>query len=391
MKDSVCNGVIIVVQLLFVLALCSCGDQGVVVDVDNVELVELNEENSDIRIVPIKCSFPMDDIIRCVGYDDYIFMLGMSRKQIYCIEGDSVVSVLDASGRGHGEYSYINDFTYSATEKNLYVQGDGRFYQYSVPSMSFIRSFESEVTPGGMIVLNPNEILMKCSYKERKEEVYRGVCVVSSHTGEVIKKCRDFEFINTQWFMHRDLSVCDQGVLYPVNSFNNNDLVFYDTESEKEEKVFSFSYNSKWRIPRRLVKLSHKDPLFFSREYNERELYCEGCHYPAFINSRLTFWSFPRENDVVKSVVTIIKDDKPVSRSFKVSGTEMTPSPYYINGIYCVDIIKSLDDIEIIDPNNASSLALELNRIVKAQQFDNPVLLCFTVDKWLNENEENGI
>ena len=388
MKNSVCYGVIIVVQLLFVLVLCSCGDQGVVVDVDNVELVELNEANSDIRIVPIKCNIPMDGIIRCVGYDDYIFMLGMSRKQIYCIKGDSVVSVLDASGRGHGEYSYINDFTYSTEEKSLYVQGDGKFYLYSVPSMSFIRSFESEITPGGMMVLNPNEILMKCSFYEEKEDVYRGVCVVSSHTGEIIKKCRDLDYINTQWFMQKDFSMCGQSVLYPVNSFNNT-LVCYDIESEKEEEVFSFSYNSRWSISKRLVKRANKDLLHFIKEYYERELYCEGCHYPALINSRLTFWSFPRENDKVKCIVTIIKDDKPISRSFKVSGTEMTPSPYYISGNYCVDVITSLDEIEIIDPNNASPLALELNRIAKAQQYDNPVMLFFTVDKWLNEIEGN--
>lgn len=380
MKSSV-SKVMTIAQLFFVLFLCNCSDQGVVVDVDNVEWIELNDENSDIRIVPIKCSLPMDDIIRCVGSEDYTFLLGMSRKQIYCVKGDSVVSVLDASGRGHGEYSYINDFTYSEEEKILYVQGNGGFYLYNVPSMTFERSFDSEITPGGMIVLNPNEILMKCSYYDGKEDVYRGVCIVSSHTGEVLNKCSDFDYINTQWFMQRDLSMCAQGILYPVNSLNKNTLVSYDVESNRVEELFSFSYNSKWRIPRRLVRLAHKDPLFFSREYNERDIYCEGCHYPAFINSRLTFWSFPKEKDKVRSIVTIIKDNRPIRRSFKVSGTDMNPSPYCVNENYCIDIIKSLDEIAITDPDNISPLASELNRIVKSQQFENPVLLYFTVDK----------
>lgn len=383
MKYSINTGVIIVAQLLFVLFVCNCGNHGLVIDVDNVEWVELNEDNSDIRIIPIRCSFPMDDIIRCVGDDDYIFMLGMSRKQIYCIKGDSVVSVLDASGRGHGEYSYINDFAYSKEEQSLYVQGDGCYYLYSVPSMSFIRSFESEITPGGMIVLNSDEILMKCSFYEGKEDIYRGVCIVSSHTGKVLKKCSDFDFINTQWFLQRDFSMCDKGYLFPINSFNNNNLVCYNAESGKVENVFSFSYNSKWRVSKRLIKLARRDPLFFSKEYNERDLYCEGCHYPAFINSKLTFWSFPREKNNVKSIVTIIQEGKPICRSFKVSGTELNPSPYCIDGIYCVDIIKSLDEIEITDPDNISPLALELKRIVEAQQFENPVLLYFTVDKFI--------
>lgn len=382
MKNSTNKGVAVSALLSVVLFLCDCENQGVVLDVDSVERIELNEHNSDIKIVPIKCDFPMDDIYRCLAFDDYTFLLSMSWKTIYCIQGDTVISVLDASGRGHGEYSYINDFTYSKEEQILYVQGDGKYYLYSVPSMSFIRSFESDITPGGMVVLNPNEFLMKCSFYDGKEDVYRGICIVSSQTGEVLRKCSDFDYINTQWFMQRDLSLCEEGILYPINSVYNNTLVCYNEDNGRTENVFSFTYNSKWRIPKRLAKLAQKDPLFFSREYNERNLFCEGCHYPAYINSRLTFWSFPREKDDVKSIVTIVKDGEPVSRSFIVSGTDMTPSPYCISGNYCVDII-SLDDIAITDPDNISPFALELNRIVKAQQFENPVLLYFTVDKGL--------
>ena len=381
MEKLVNKGATVVALLLVVWLLCDCRDQGTVVEVDNVEWIELNEQNSDINIVPIKCSFPMDDIFRCIGYDDYIFMLSMSRKQIYCIQGDSVISVLDASGRGHGEYSYINDFTYSKEEQILYVQGNGKYYLYSVPSMSFVRYFESDITPGGMMVLNSNEILMKCSYYEGKEDVYRGVCIISSQTGEVLRKCCDFDYINTQWFMQRDLSMCEDGVLFPINSFYNNNVMCYKEGRECSDLVFSFKYNSKWRVPKRLVKLAYKDPLLFSREYNERELYCEGCHYPTIINSRLTFWSFPRENDDVKSIVTIIKEGEPVSRSFKVSGTELNPSPCCIIGNKCVDIIRTIDDIAITDSDIISPLAADLNRIVKAQQFENPVLLYFTVDK----------
>lgn len=382
MKNSTNKGVAVSALLSVLLFLCDCENQGVVLDVDSVERIELNEHNSDIKIVPIKCDFPMDDIYRCLAFDDYTFLLSMSWKTIYCIQGDTVISVLDASGRGHGEYSYINDFTYSKEEQILYVQGDGKYYLYSVPSMSFIRSFESDITPGGMVVLNPNEFLMKCSFYDGKEDVYRGICIVSSQTGEVLRKCSDFDYINTQWFMQRDLSLCEEGILYPINSVYNNTLVCYNEDNGRTENVFSFTYNSKWRIPKRLAKLAQKDPLFFSREYNERNLFCEGCHYPAYINSRLTFWSFPREKDDVKSIVTIVKDGEPVSRSFIVSGTDMTPSPYCISGNYCVDII-SLDDIAITDPDNISPFALELNKIVKAQQFENPVLLYFTVDKGL--------
>jgi len=362
--------------------MCSCSNKGTIVDIDNVEWIELNENNSDIRVVPIKCNYPMDEIYRSIAYDDYIFLLSMSWKTIYCIQGDTVISVLDASGRGHGEYSYINDFSYSEQEKILYIQGNGQVLKYSVPSMRFIGSFETEKTPGGMLVLNKDHIITKCSFTEG-EQVNRGIYIISANTGDVIQKCYDFDFINTQWFMQHDLSKNTDGVLFSVNSLNKNTLMYYNVEMGRFDELFSFSYSSKWRVPKRLVKLAQKDPLLFSKYDYERELHCEGCHYPAFINSRLTFWSFPREKDDVKSIVTIIKDGEPISRSFKISGTDMNPSPSHIIGEYCVDIIRSLDDIAITDPENISPLAVELNRIVKAQQFENPVLLYFTVDKGL--------
>ena len=95
------------------------------------------------------------------------------------------------------------------------------------------------------------------------------------------------------------------------------------------------------------------------------------------------FWSFPREKDNVKSIVSIIRDGEVINRSFVISGTELNPSPYHINGEYCVDIISSISDLEITDSCNLSPLGLELNRRMKSQPFENPILLYFSVDKGL--------
>ena len=360
----------------------ACNNNDMIVDIDNVDIVELNEENSDIKIFPIKCSFPIDEIYRSIGYNDYTFLLNMSWKTIYCIQNDTVISTLNSAGRGRGEYSYINDFAYSEEDQTLYVQGDGKLFKYEVPSMTFIESIDLSVTATGMIILNSDEILMKCSYTEN-DELYRGICVVSSKTGKVIKKISDFSYINTQWFMQRDLSTCADGVVFPINNIRKNSLMIYNLGSEDLSELFSFSYNSRWNVSRKLERLAKKDPMKFSYENESNTLHCEGCHYPTIVNSKLMFWSFPREKDNVKSIVSIIRDGEVINRSFVISGTELNPSPYHINGEYCVDIISSISDLEITDSCNLSPLGLELNRRMKSQPFENPILLYFSVDKGL--------
>lgn len=371
-----------VINLSFVCHICSCEDVGNIVDVDNVDCIELNEQNSDIRIVPIKYNSPMDEIYCSIGYNDYTFLMGISWKTIYCVQKDTVISVLNASGRGHGEYTRINDFAYSEQEHILYVQADGKLLKYSVPSMSFIGSIDIGMNSKGMVVLNPNEILMNCSYIDNEKDVYRGLCIVSLQTGEILRKCHDFDFINTQSLMSRDFTMTDNGIVFPLNSLETNTIIFYDVKKHISKDLFSFSFNSKWKVPKELIKLSKEDPLLYSQEEYKQSLHCNGSHYPSLVNSKLVFWCFPREDDDVRSVVSIVKGNNIVRRSFKISGTDLDPSPFHLYKGYCVDIITSLDT-EIINADEITPFGTKLNQVTNSQPFGNPVLLYFTVDKGL--------
>ena len=367
-------------QLLIVYVFANCSGQGYTVDVDNVELKELNYNNPEIKIVPIKCSFPMDEPYRSKGYDDYIFILGMSWKTIYCVQNDTVVSVLDASGRGHGEYSYISNFAYSPQEHILYVQGNGKLLRYSVPSMTFINSVDMDITATGMEVLNPEELLMECSFYESEKEIYRGICIVSSQTGRVLHKCYDFDFMNTQMFMTHDMAGSNGGIIFSLNNLDRNSIIRYNIDENSIEELFSFSFNKKWKVSRRLVRLAKKDPLLFSREDSYTENQCRGCHYPYVDDSELVVWCFPMENDEVRSVAVIYKDGELIRRSFKIPGIDIDPSPSFIQNGYCVDVITSSDEVTITDPEKLSPLGKELSRVINDQSYNNPVMLFFTVN-----------
>lgn len=367
--------------VLLICVLCNgCGKTGKTVDVDNVDVIEFSELNSDVNIVPIKCGTPMDDILRGVCYDDYIFLLGMSRTSVYCVKEDTVISILNSSGRGYGEYTAINDYSYSQDEHILYVYSDGKILKYSVPEMKFLESVETPVYPSGMIVLNSKEILMNCSYMEDNgEDAYRGICIVSSQTGQVIKRCYDFDYINKKMMMQCDLTAVPGGFVFPLNSLELNSLVSYNMEDESTEELFTYRFNSDWRVPRRMVKLAKKDYMLYAMEDFKETRHLEGGHYLSISDKGLSFWCFPRIDDNVRSVAVLVNDDGVSCRSYIIAGTGIYPSPFFYHDGFCVDIVSSTE-LDGVDIEGLSPLGLELKRVVDAQKLENPVFLFFKAD-----------
>lgn len=368
-----------VVSLLGML-LVSCSDGTNVVDVDHVDIVDLNDIRQDVRIIPIKCGYPMDEIERGIAYDDYIFLLGSSWKTIYCVQKDTVISVLDAAGRGRGEYSYISDYAYSQEEHVLYVRGDGKLLRYSVPDMEFIGSAETDMTSKTMLFLNPDEILANCSfYEENGKDVYSGFCRVSSKTSELIERLYRLDYISQRMLMKWDITPMEGGFIYPESSLTLNRIMFFDTSKGVANELFSYSFNSNWKVPKRLVRLEKKDRMLFAMAAFDEPRHLEGGHFPSLSDSTLVFWCFPIEGDYGRLVAVIVRDGKVTCRSYSVAGKDFCVSPSFLQNGYCVDYITA-DMFDDIDETSLSPFAAELKRVVDAQPFDNPVFLYFKVE-----------
>ncbi len=368
------------IVLVLIMLFVDCSEGTIVVDVDNVDIVDLNDIRQDVQIIPIKCDYPMDEIDRGIAYDDYIFLLGESMKQIYCIQKDTVISILDATGRGRGEYSYINDYAYCQYEHILYVRADKKLMRYSVPEMEFIGSTDISFTSRTMIFLNPDEILTNCSfYVENGKDVYGGICRVSSKTGEVLERCYDLDFMAKRMLMSWDMMPMQGGIIFPESSLTRNRIMFYDTASGFTNELFSYSFNSNWKVPRRLVKLAEKDHMLYAMEAYKDDRYLEGGHFPSLSDSALLFWCFPIEGDYGRQVAVIVKDGKVTCRSYAVAGKDRCVSPSFIHNGYFVDVIAS-DLFEDIDKTSLSPFAAGLKKVVDAQPFDNPVFLYFKVE-----------
>lgn len=355
-----------------------------VVNLDTMEIIEMDSTTSDYCLTPIKCSVPMDGIVRTIDYSDYTFYLGRSRKKIYCIENDTVIGILESVGRGRGEYVRIEDYCYDERQKLLYVVDQKRILKYSVPSMEFIESIDINFTTSGMIALDTERLLIKCSYftDDTYNNLYDGVCIVSSKTGEILKQCLKFDYYSTFCFMKCDFQKDGNNVLLPMADPYINRIVSFDLSNYSTKEIESFSFNPRWRLSKKMTRLLKKDHIKFEIDFDD-EFYCNGCHFPSFINSRLTYWCYAIENGKNNGGVVIKSGDETICRLFNISGTNILVSPDYVKDNKCYSLIEGETESIIEDWDELSPLGREIYETMKAQPFNNPVLLSFTVDKGL--------
>jgi hypothetical protein len=357
-----------------------------VLDLDVFEEIELSPLTSDVKIVPIKCSIPMDGIRQAREYDDYTIMLGSRRETIYILKEDSVVAILNSVGRGHGEYSSIDDFAYDEESKVIYVNADRKLLKYDVPSMTFIGSLDINYSICGMIVLNKDEILVNCSYNGYSEDTkpFKGICVISSVTGEFLRRCLDFDYYEGFCSCMEDMIESGDDIFLSTGGLYINRILKMDSKTKKINELESFSFSPKWRVPKKLLKKARKNDMFgFSEEADARTVYCDGCHYPAIINSKITYWCYPYFDIVSKrsNIVNIKVGEKTISRKFFIPGMKQPICPYYYKDNHFVVVIYRSVESLVTDKDELSDFGKEICSKMNAQPFNNPVLLSFTVDK----------
>ena len=162
----------------------------------------------------------------------------------------------------------------------------------------------------------------------------------------------------------------------------NNRVVTLDPQTGETKDLDISSLSPKWRLPKNLIKLADKwDSFNYCQEADKRTAYCDGLHSPAIINSKLTYWCYPEENGSDKPVVVIKDKDKYIKRHFYVSGTSLRIISYFAKNDRCIKVLSTDAESIITDPENVSDFGKEIYRTMKAQPFNNPILISFTVDK----------
>ena len=131
------------------VALCACGPEGGerVVDISNAVPGDLEEVATSWELVAVdEREVPLAEVSDVKRYGDRIFVKSgvdfslSSHPKIYMVEGGRVAGVLDAYGRGPGEYQSLESFAYCPQTAELIIN-DRRlkgFRRYRVPELTWV-------------------------------------------------------------------------------------------------------------------------------------------------------------------------------------------------------------------------------------------------------------
>ena len=303
----------LLVPIFMLLASC-CNirhnTESIKIDFSNVKNVDFEECVDSLYVNPIHCNYPISELSRIQMYKDCFFMKDASNKIIYYVRGDSVISKLDAFGRGHGEYQSLSSFAYSEEDSILYIYSsvDQKILLYSVPSFEF-KSFIPFDNNINSMSYESGSLIAICSTHSIKSVRSNGIYNIDVNNGSV-RLLMPLDYFSVYFsddlsFFHKD------GVLYFINSCYDN--AFFKVTPDRVEKVCEYYYG-KYNIDKDYFKTDETDSRQFSKKLIElyNKDYAIGGYCGEFCDSvNFSFWANLKHKGVFDYFRVNVEDATP--------------------------------------------------------------------------------
>ena len=308
---------ILVLAFLSLLGCSGNKSTSILLSDDIIEEVNFEDIATDIQVFSLKSSCLLKGIEMFYGIDDLVFGISEDHRTIYWIKGDSVISVLEKYGRGHGEYTYINDFTYYPKDSILFVHTiDDRLLRYQGLNGTYMDECPEFSGNTGMHAINSRMLLANGSYDGEDGLIHQGLFLIDAETGELGKLICPMDYAQS-YFQNDEGSNYQSGdsIWFVVPGPGEDDNVVYMFLNDSARAMLSFRYDEKWRIPenvllRELPVGSMNDINFVIQklqpmmDYRNKESYCNGGYHFIYSGNRMMFWSFI---DFPQTVLNVIK------------------------------------------------------------------------------------
>ena len=344
----------------------------------NVIETGLEEISSDIQFMAIKSSQPIKNL--SIGYTSgkYDFLLASNGSTVYCVEGDSVVSILDRKGRGHEEYLFITTLAYSPEDSLLYiVDADKKMLVYKIPENKFVKSFEDLPAIHSLKVIDKNRLLAKCFVSENDLEERYGFLYIDTNTGSISDMKFTFSNTASKYLDDTNISQCEGSIYFVLGSNDVNQLYCY-TRGEFSHRL-NFMYSRKLRIPER-VRVKDPDNLneqILFAEYVSSHRYCIGAFFPISSGDgkKITFWSIP---DVKNGefILNRIMGDEITNYHVTIPGYPGLVRPTWVSNDYYAYLYQGASRDE--NYTGESPLANKIDKLFQNND-GNPVIVKFKV------------
>jgi len=394
--------------MLSMLAVMGCAgsasDNGVEVinNSDIEEEADLTEIACDFRVYPLKSDRPMDGIggIKCWG--DVMLARTNDDKKILRFDNYKLTAVLDKLGRGPGEYTYIEDFSYDADRNMLYIENDSLLVTYDASTMAFIRKQKVNLYIQNVLNLG-DRMLYFGSYlddynrsRDVNEEGIRQLndqIMILADKGDYnfenpIELYRE-DYVNRQYYGYPELFfVNPENLSTCLTGYENSIVTFYGDSLHQvyrfrlgmvEESPFITEYKGR-------KELEANEIQEFSRSYIESVYVNEKPYLRNVFNImvdgntvsfRMLYFPHGMLNESEYLYCIHNKKETKVYRHLRIPGLSQDINPTGANGNRQIALVENLGSAAIDKSVPMSPLAQQIIDELKKQNDDNPVLIEF--------------
>lgn len=358
---------------------------------DIIEEVNFEDIACDIQVFSLKSPYLMKGIEMLYGIDDLVFGISEDHRTIYWIKGDSVISVLEKYGRGHGEYTYINDFTYYPQDSILYVHTiDDRLMRFQGLNGKYLGECSEFQGNTGMHAIDSRTLLANGSYDGEDGLTHQGLFLIDAETGKLGKMICPMDY--AQGLFNNDETRNYQSgdsIWFIVPGPGDDDNIVYMFLNDSARAMLSFRYDEKWRIPEsvllRELPVSYRNDINFimqklqpMMDYRLKESYCNGGYDLIYSKDRMMFWSFAEKP---QAILNVIKDKKDVSRYLvTLPGFEDYVYPTFMFEDYYVTTFNTPFGIDIADEEQLTPLGKQIKKEIDSSD-GNPAFLMYHIKK----------
>ena len=382
-----------IVLALAVLSLLSCSGNkqktSLLLSDDLIEDVNFEDVACDVQVFSLKSPYLMKGIEMFYGIDDLIFGISEDHRTIYWIKGDSVISVLEKYGRGHGEYTYINDFTYYPHDSILYVHTiDDRLMRFLGLNGKYLGECPEFSGNTGMHAINRTTLLANGSYDGEDGLIHQGLFLIDAETGELGKMVCPMDYAQELFYNDETRNYqSGDSIWFIVPGPGDDDNVVYMFVEDTAKAVLSFRYDEKWSIPEsvllRELSVDYKNDINYviqklqpMVDYRMKESFCNGGYHLIYSGNKMMFWSFA---EMPQAILNVIRNKKDVSRYLiTLPGFEDYVFPTFMFEDYYITTFNTMFGKDIADESKLTPLGRQIKKEIDGSD-GNPVFLRYHI------------
>ena len=355
-----------------------------ITDCDKAQEVAFEDVTTDVRIVPLISDEPIGGCTGIKCYGSTVLVRADQGQSLFIFEDGKLTAHLCKVGRGRGEYTLIGDFVYSPTKKLLYIKGaagNNNVLTYSVPDLQFKGSFD-----GGDFTAfaEHDDSTLICRMVNEADQKFADY-FVSTGTGEKLAIAKEVGITSLMFNTDMNYYTPQHRILLETGSVNTiSEVPARIGDKERIIRQFDFGDNS---VPVRFDSINYQDdpePLlsdFINYIITNRDVVLN-INQAVADKGSVSFWykSIGSPQDVT---YCRINDNDEMVRycGFKASGTKtgLFATGVTENGQY-VTLIEGLPETLFDEESHErSEFSAKLENTMKAQAFNNPVLVFYNV------------